>query len=400
MAKVLFEPNTQVVDSVTYDITAWSVPYFYGMEAYATSTVISSVREEPPAFEENDIRMPAYAVFFKWNSLEDAKFLAKLLRKGIKVRFTTRQMRIDGKTLARGTLIVTKRDNPHLEHFEKRIGELANESERTGYPVETGFMDALPDIGSLDVKYIAPPRVAMLAGDGAYEDGVGPTWHFMEQQLGYPMSMIWTRNLGRTDLEKYNVLIMQHGGYWNMDKSSLKEISDWVSAGGKLILVGSAIRKFVDSDHASISKYNSDREKKEMEDEQHKRENEEQLTRHEDEERNYVRNIIPGAIFRVEMDNSHPLAFGYGDEYFSLKTSSDRYGYLESQNVGVIKSEQDHMAGFAGQYVLEDVAESMVFGVENKGRGEIIYFVDNPLFRSFWYNGKLMIANALFFVGN
>ena len=35
LVKVLFEPNTVVVDSNTYDITAWAMPYAYGVAAYA-----------------------------------------------------------------------------------------------------------------------------------------------------------------------------------------------------------------------------------------------------------------------------------------------------------------------------------------------------------------------------
>jgi hypothetical protein len=41
---------------------------------------------------------------------------------------------------------------------------------------------------------------------------------------------------------------------------------------------------------------------------------------------------------------------------------------------------------------------TLVFGVDNQGRGSVIYMVDNPLFRGFWENGKLFFANALFLV--
>jgi hypothetical protein len=34
--------------------------------------------------------------------------------------------------------------------------------------------------------------------------------------------------------------------------------------------------------------------------------------------------------------------------------------------------------------------------MEEKGKGEVVYFVDDPLFRSFWENGKLMFCNAVF----
>ena len=46
---------------------------------------------------------------------------------------------------------------------------------------------------------------------------------------------------------------------------------------------------------------------------------------------------------------------------------------------------------------LKNIPESLLFGEERKGSGSIIYMVDNPLFRSFWDNGKLFFVNAIFF---
>ena len=34
LANVLFEPKTHVSDSLTYDITAWSLPYIYGLRGF------------------------------------------------------------------------------------------------------------------------------------------------------------------------------------------------------------------------------------------------------------------------------------------------------------------------------------------------------------------------------
>ena len=39
MIKVLFEPKAKLVDSLTYDITAWSLPYAYGLETVASSKI-------------------------------------------------------------------------------------------------------------------------------------------------------------------------------------------------------------------------------------------------------------------------------------------------------------------------------------------------------------------------
>ena len=39
-------------------------------------------------------------------------------------------------------------------------------------------------------------------------------------------------------------------------------------------------------------------------------------------------------------------------------------------------------------------------GVQELGRGSVVYLADDPLFRGFWYNGKLLFSNAVFMVGN
>ena len=41
----------------------------------------------------------------------------------------------------------------------------------------------------------------------------------------------------------------------------------------------------------------------------------------------------------------------------------------------------------------------MLFGVVETGNGSVVVLADNPLFRSFWENGKLLVCNAIFMVG-
>ena len=100
------------------------------------------------------------------------------------------------------------------------------------------------------------------------------------------------------------------------------------------------------------------------------------------------------------MDNTHPLAFGYPNYYYTIKRGANVPEFLTSGwNVGRLE-EGAHRAGFEGHLVREHIVDSMVFGVEQSGRGSIVYLADNPLFRAFWHNGHLLFANAVFFVGN
>jgi len=126
---------------------------------------------------------------------------------------------------------------------------------------------------------------------------------------------------------------------------------------------------------------------------------EEQLQPYQGRDRRAATSRTPGSIFRVDVDNTHPLGFGYPDEYFSLKTDASAFSYLNSGwNVGSVQ-EDAHRSGFAGVEAKANLEHTLSFGVQRHGSGQVVYFIDNPLFRGFWENGKLFVANAVFFVG-
>jgi hypothetical protein len=117
---------------------------------------------------------------------------------------------------------------------------------------------------------------------------------------------------------------------------------------------------------------------------------------HENWQRESIKNAITGAIFKVKVDNTHPLAYGYNQEYFTLKLGSDSYDYLDNGNAVYLEANTRPVSGFAGSEAQKKIGKSLVFGAESYGSGNVVYMVDNPLFRGFWENGKLFFANALF----
>ena len=400
LAHILLEPQTVLSDSLTYDITTWSLPYAYGVEGFATTSKIE-VRDANSAqvFEKNKPVENAYAYLAHWSHLNDAKFLGHLIKHKVKVRFTSVPVTYEGQTFDRGTLIIARRDNTQIKDFGSLIVNLANEQKQERVAISTGYAQNGPDIGSSDIRYLNAPKVALVAGEGTSSLSFGATWYFFEQELGYPVSNLRSEDLDYMDLSKYQVLVMPDGGYRSLETSHFEAISDWVRAGGKLILIQGALGSFKDSEYASLSGYTDEDEKAAFKKIEDQIQDERKLLHYADQERNYMQGVVPGAVFKVKLDNTHPLAYGYGTEYFSLKTSSSRYGLLRSGNVGHIQSSDDHRSGFAGQYVKQFAERSMILGVERRGRGQIVYFVDNPLFRSFWHSGKLLVANAIFFVG-
>ena len=117
MVKVLFEPNAKLSDSLTYDITAWSLPYAHGFKAMASTNKVSSRKDVIVDTSQIKIEKNAYAYLSKWNSLEDASFLAELLHKNIRVRFSEKDFSVEGNSYKKGTLIILKADNKKMKNF-------------------------------------------------------------------------------------------------------------------------------------------------------------------------------------------------------------------------------------------------------------------------------------------
>ena len=403
LINALFEPETKIPDSLTYDITAWALPYSRGLEAYAVTNPIASksMPEDAVGANPDGVKTP-YAYLAKWNSTIDVSFLVYVLQHNIKVRFSEFPFTIDGKNYDAGTLIITQRGNEKLgEKFDTIIREATQKFDRKVTGVATGFVSKGKDFGSNSVNYLKAPKIAVLSGNGVSSLGFGEVWHFFEQQIQYPITVLGTEYFNRIDLDKYDVLVLPSGSYSSvLDEDKLSEVEKWVQEGGRLVAIDRALNTFADSDDFDLSNYKDEDEKTEKEKEEKERKEKLILQRYDQLERQSLSDIITGSIFKATMDNTHPLGFGYAKNYHTLHQNCNRFAYLKNGfNVSVIKSKNDLVSGFAGVNALNAVEKSLVFGVEKKGKGAVVYLADNPLFRSFWDNGKLVFCNAVFMVG-
>lgn len=393
LTQVLLDPYTVVVDSATYDITGWSLPYAYGLEAYATAQKVAVTpgyeAAAPPA-------LPAaapYAYLATWSSLNNVRFLSALLQQDIRVRSASEPFTLNGQVYPRGSLVINRGENRHVRDFDKMVQQAATQHGQALYAAQTGFVDTGKDLGSDAMGLLKRPSVALLSGKSTSASEFGSAWFFFEEEIDYPIDIYEAEELSRIDLSEYHVLVVPEGRY-SWDDAVRSKLSDWVSKGGNLILVGNATAAVANQKGFGLA------DKKEKKDDDKKEEKPVELNPYAGQSSRYITESVPGAVFKVKLDDTHPLAYGLSATYFSLKTDSQSYGYLESGgNVGTLGSEL-FIAGFAGAKAQEKLKDSLVFGVERKGRGSVTYLVDNPLFRNFWENGKFLFSNAVFMVGN
>ena len=398
----VFEPQSKLSDSVTYDITAWNLMYAYNLKAYAVNERINPGKTyQPKSADNGTVAAAPYSYIFKYQSLNDVELLAGLLKAGVRVRFAEKSFTLGGQLFDPGTLIITRRNNESTNDFDNTVVSLAKSLDRKIYTSTTGFVDKGYDAGSPEIKFLKAPKVAVLFGEQTYSLSSGEIWHFFEQQIHYPITQLGTEYFKNVDLRKYDVLIVPEGNYRLFDEMVLEQVSTWVSGGGKLIVIANALNAFSEKKGFSLKPYTSDNEKSDVEKKEKDWKEKEALIRYENNERNQLSDAISGAIYKVALDSSHPLAFGLRDTYYTLKTNELRFGYLEhGGNVGIIKGKAKPVQGFAGTRINKKLDNSLVFGVEQKGQGSVVYLTDNPLFRCFWENGKLLFSNAVFMVGN
>ncbi|WP_372920048.1 M14 metallopeptidase family protein, partial [Salegentibacter sp.] len=235
MVDVLFEPSTYLVDSLTYDITAWSLPYAYGLEAVASKREVSSESLTEAPEIKNTAQASGAGYVSKWNSMQDAQFLAALLKEDIKVRFSEVPFENEGKKFDRGSLVITKSDNRSLEDFDEKVTSLANEHQRELLAAKTSFAGSGPDFGSPEIKVINTPEIAVLRGKGTSSLNYGEIWYFFEQELEYPITSIGTDYFSGVDLSQFDVLIMPEGNYSELlDESGFNNLKSWIRGGGKV----------------------------------------------------------------------------------------------------------------------------------------------------------------------
>ena len=146
----------------------------------------------------------------------------------------------------------------------------------------------------------------------------------MEQQLNYPVTLINVEDLPEVALKNYDVLIIPDGNYsFLTDKELSGNIKSWIKQGGKLIALQNAVQQMSTSDWGIKTK------KKEEEKAEEKPPTYDDLKKYGNRDRESLVNNIPGAIFRIELDNSHPLAFGYPDYYYVMKQDGSIYEFMK-----------------------------------------------------------------------
>src|SRR6185503_13060967 len=229
-----------------YDITAWSLPMSFNLDAYWTEdtgpageAVTDTVLPAPPAPAR-----AASAYVFANDNPAGARLAIALQGEGFRLAIATRAVLAGGRTYARGSFVARPQRNAATLH--ERITALAPALGVTVWPVQSAFPDTGDvGIGSGDVVALHAPNILVAVGDGTYETSWGWLWYFLARELNARFTPVPLRAIGQMDdLASFNVLIIPDGSSGRMRRElgdgGVERLKAWVRSGGVLIGYGGA----------------------------------------------------------------------------------------------------------------------------------------------------------------
>ncbi len=380
-----------------YDVTAWSLPLAFDVECLATGDVVE-VKSRP-----GDAILPpgeivggkAKVAYLVPGSDRAMRALAVWLRQGLRVHVADQPFRLEKEDFARGTLILRTAENP--EDLAARLEESAKRFGLRIHAAQTGFVTEGAHFGGPHVRWVRPPKVVLLVDQPARYT-VGHTWHLFDQSLGYPVTRVAGRHLGRLDLTKYNVLILPDGDYGGAGAPGEKEIArwkSWISEGGTLIAIQGAAAWAADK---KVGLLRSQVRKKPGVGEPAalgKRPSEAPA-----EESGEPPDPVPGAFLRATVFEEHWLTFGLGDSLDVFRKGNLMLVPPAAKGRSVVTfagRDQLLSSGFCWPETLALAAETSYLIHQPLGEGHVVAFADDPNYRAMYPALQRLFINAVMF---
>jgi len=430
-----------------YDMTTWSLPLAFGVEAYWTEDTPTvrgaqiTLKEDTASIQQwNALNLAALsasdsqplpgltgvveggrantAYIIPYGTDSASRLSIALLAEGFKVAVATRQLNAGGRNWPAGTLIARTHRNP--ESLHTRIGELARETGAQVYAINSAFAEAGDTgIGSEYVASLKEPRVLVVWDEATSVTSYGAMWYTFERAYGLKFTPVSINTLKGVDLSKFNVIILPDGSpaayQGALDKAGIDKLKAWVNGGGVLIGLGGAAamfpRKDVEMTSSRIVGSDDDTPSQEAakppseptadkKDEDKQKEKKEDAAQKPDEKKKPAQPIaVPGSAFRAKVNRDHFLSFGYESDTIVAFLGGDIFFRASKDGSNVVTFATEGQLTVSG-FVWPDNTEGLLRGSaylidEPTGAGHVIMFADDPNLRFLWRSTTQLFLNAI-----
>jgi hypothetical protein len=381
-------------DSVFYDVSAFTLPLAYDVDAVRTSALqaawlgdLAGAAEAPQGGAP-----PGTGVgwLLPWGERSSARALARWLRAGLEARVVSDSFRartaIGDVSFPAGAVFLGLPSRPGPGRAVDPavvIDSIVLVDGAEPLAVLSTATPAGPDLGGPSARLLAVPRVALLVGDGVSASRAGDIWYTLSLETGIPVSRIDLASLPDTDLARYDVLILAGGSPGSEATTALAERA---RTGARLLVLGSAVRWAVregllslnerpfDLDSLAASRAWSDLG----------------LLR--------AAQDSPGTILDLRLDPTHPLAWGVGDRLPVMVSSGPFFAPSAEPGSTVGRfADVPVLSGWLSRARTEQAAGAAAVTVSRLGQGRVVGIQSDPAFRAAWPGSARLLWNAVLF---
>ena len=385
--KAIFDKQVKFKDSTFYDVSSWTLPLAFDVnfEKINNLKFVGKLIQDDQKLKVNSVEKADYAYIFETHGYYYPKGLYKLLDYGVRAKVSLKKFKINNRSFDYGTIMVpTRNQNLNPDEIQKIMSEISVESELDIYSTNTGASQEGIDLGSRNFKTIKKPKIGLLVGDGVRSYDAGEIWYIMDRQYNIPITKIDARILEKINLEKYTHFIFPSFSGEISDKT-IHKINSWVEKGGTLVLFREAINWAKENQLVEIEILKKDFRAKNI---------------------NFInrKNFktaqnISGAIFKANLDRTHPINFGIENNSIALFRNTDIFLKPddESYNNPIKYDNNPLISGYISKENLKNLSNTVPFKIEPTGNGKIIIMTDNTNFRGYWIGTQHFLANMMFY---
>lgn len=386
LARVFFEPDPELVEKQTYDITSWSLPAALGIDAVATREAFAAGTEPLGEWRASEPRVTGEGSVALIVDSAQHRFPAAV---GVAVKheaFARRSgeaIELDGKRFARGSLIIHALRNRHVD-TDALVRDLLA-SGNSVHRASTGMPSEGPALGNNASGRLGNARVALLRGSPINANSFGHHWHMLDVAYPVPHSVLAVDRLGRADLSRFGVVVLPSGGGLSGDARSA--IESFVRDGGVLVATGR-------SGHwASRELLGLEAKRRDRDDSRPKLSDltYEERTGRSDEDR------VPGAGVRMLLDTTHPMTAGLPGSLTMLKTDANPLPVSDTGFVIASYAGRPRVGGWISERNIAHIRDEPSVTAHRLGRGWVIAFAEDPTMRGFQHGPMRLLLNAIVF---
>ncbi len=408
----LFETRTVFEDNAFYDVSTWNLPTAFNLSSAGLSSTSGLLGERAvgeAASEPFKLNRDAVAYAISWNQLNAPRLLQAMLAEGVFPRVAALPFGselVDGsrQQFDNGTLIVSLRDEDTVAAFQRAIERVSDVQMSA---LASGLTYQGPDLGSPNMKGIYPVQLALLVGDGVDTTEAGSLFYFLDVRLGVPVTLLDLGRVASTDLSNYTHLLLADGSYEALGDDVLA-LDKWVRNGGILVAQKGAAEWVMSvlpvpeeglEGEGTETGGDEDPALSDAEIEAPEEQTEPDYNLYQDYESKHADRLVNGAVFRTEVDLTHPYAYGYNDALIYLfRTWSKTLNHAEiSYDTPFRYTDTPLVSGFTSEQKLEELAGTPAVALHRLESGYIVTLADDLVFRGIWRGSERIYANILYF---